>query len=176
MSSPLYFPTATPGLSVRVQNGETSPETNTASASPDSALVQISARAQAMAEAFATMDPLHDDSQFSRLVQDRLDPKMVAAFTHNDKKLLGEAYRLAGGDEKDLEKLDKLTIELGVLRLKQQLAGKLIASASGALEDRNGDGETNSDDVAYKVDFAHLAILGEMKRMAAKKHMAIELF
>jgi hypothetical protein len=155
---------------------ESEPETSPSSA-PDSTQVHLSERAQVLAQRFMEEDPTHDGSLFSKLVADRFKPEMVAAFTDNDRKLLGEAYRLADGDEKDLEKLDRLTIELGALRIRQRLNGQIIASVSGKrLEDRNGDGEVNNDDVRYEVDFAHLSILGEMKRMAAKRHMAIELF
>ncbi|MDR0674300.1 MAG: hypothetical protein LBF93_11770 [Zoogloeaceae bacterium] len=162
-----FFPRAAQGA----------PEMPAEAPASGSARVYLSERAQALAQRFQDENPDHDNSLFSKLVANRLKPVTVAAFNDNDRKLLGEAYRLTGGDEKDMEKLDRLTIELGALRIQQRLTGELIASASGKpLEDRNGDGEVNSDDARYEVDFAHLPILGEMKRMATKRHMAIELF
>jgi hypothetical protein len=152
-------------------------KTEPEASAPDSTRVCLSAKAQGLAQYFRDEEPARDNSLFSKLVVDRFKPGMVAAFTDNDRKLLGEAYRLTGGDEKDMEKLDQLVAELGILRIRQRLAGELIASVSGErLEDRNGDGEVNSDDVRYEVDFAHLPILSEMEHMAKKRHMVIELF
>ena len=156
---------------------QNAPKTEPEAPASDSTQVCLSARAQALAQCFRDEEATRDNSLFSKLVVDRLKSGVVAAFTDNDRKLLGEAYRLAGGDPKDMEKLDRLATELGALRIQQRLAGELIASVSDKpLEDRNGDGEVNSDDVRYEVDFAHLAILGEMVRMAEKRHMTIELF
>jgi hypothetical protein len=80
-----------------------------------------------------------------------------AFFTENDKKILGEAYEMASGNEADLKRIDKLAAELGVLRLQQQLAGELLRGATN-------QGEA---DAPYEADSAHLAILGEMRRMSA---------
>ena len=79
-----------------------------------------------------------------------------AFFTDNDKSLIGKAYEMASGNDPDMKRIDKLTAELGALRLQQQLTGELIRSAT------NGDAAKTNE-----VDTAHLAILGEMRRMSA---------
>jgi hypothetical protein len=117
-----------------------------------------------------------DGSKFATLAADRFKPMTVAAFTDNDKKLLGEAYRLANGNEEDMKKLDELAGELGALRIRQRLNGELIASLPSPRDDLDGNGKINVDDTPYEVETAHLAILGEMKRLAEKHHMTIELF
>jgi hypothetical protein len=117
-----------------------------------------------------------DGSKFATLAADRFKPMTVAAFTDNDKKLLGEAYRLANGNGEDMKKLDELAGELGALRIRQRLNGELIASLPSPRDDLDGNGKINVDDTPYEVETAHLAILGEMKRLAEKHHMTIELF
>lgn len=118
----------------------------------------------------------HDGSRFGAIAS-RFDPMMAIAFNDNDRKLLGEAFRLAmQGGEEDIRKMDELAFELGALRVKQQLAGEFICSASGELRDRNDDGRVNSDDVVYQIDPAHIAILGEMLRVAARQRETIHLF
>ncbi|GHU12792.1 hypothetical protein FACS1894185_7050 [Betaproteobacteria bacterium] len=105
-----------------------------------------------------------DGSLFGK-IQKRFDVRMVNAFTENDKKLLGQAYELAHGNEKYEKKLDELSIELGALRIRQQLNGELIRSTE-VQRDRNGDGKINSDDHPYQPEPAHYEILGFMKYMA----------
>lgn len=140
----------------------------------EAAAAASGARAQTLSR---LLEHLTDDgSKFATLAADRFKPMTVAAFTDNDKKLLGEAYRLASGNEEDMQKLDTLAGKLGALRIHQRLNGELIASLASTREDLNEDGKVNVDDTPYEVETAHLAILGEMMRLAEKNHMTIELF
>ncbi|MDR2364617.1 MAG: hypothetical protein LBD68_02010 [Zoogloeaceae bacterium] len=100
-----------------------------------------------------------DGGRFGKF-QNRLDPYMVTFFSINDKKIIGEAYEMAAATDEDLARIDKLVIELGALRIQQHMKGELIRSVSTK--------KVNPDDVPYEPDIAHLPLLGEMKRMAAR--------
>ncbi|MDR0735812.1 MAG: hypothetical protein LBF51_03085 [Zoogloeaceae bacterium] len=99
-----------------------------------------------------------DGGRFGKY-QVRLDPYMTTFFSTNDKKIIGEAYEMAV-EEGDLARIDKLVMELGALRIRQRLNGELIRSVRMK--------KVNPDDVPYEPDVAHLPLLGEMKRLAAK--------
>jgi hypothetical protein len=87
----------------------------------------------------------------------RLNQYTRSFFTQDDKELLGEAYRMADEKGRDLKKIDKLANELGVWRIQQYMAGDLVLSATGQERDKNAPRQT---------DLAHMAILGEMRKMA----------
>lgn len=124
----------------------------------------LSPEAKALAKIKIVFDDNPDGSLFGK-IQKRFDVRMVGAFTENDKKLIGQAYQLANGNEKYEKKLDELSIKLGALRIRQQLSGELVRSTE-VQRDRNGDGKINSDDHPYHPEPAHYEILGFMKYMA----------
>ncbi|MDR1888493.1 MAG: hypothetical protein LBQ81_03800 [Zoogloeaceae bacterium] len=95
------------------------------------------------------------DGGFFGKYQNRMNGYM-AFFTDNDKSIIGKAYEMASGNDMDMKRIDKLTAELGALRLQQQLTGELIRSTTNREADKT-----------HEVDTAHLAILGEMRRMSA---------
>jgi hypothetical protein len=85
----------------------------------------------------------------------RLNRFMRNFFTQGDKELLGKAYRLAEEKEVDLKKIDKLANELGAWRIRQYMAGDLVLAVVDLDENE-----------PRPVDLAHMAILGEMRKMA----------
>jgi hypothetical protein len=89
--------------------------------------------------------------------ESRLNSFMRKFFTQDDKELLGEAYQLAERKHRDLKKIDKLANELGSLRIRQHMAGELVFAATGQEQDENAP---------KQADLAHMAILGEMRKMA----------
>lgn len=92
--------------------------------------------------------------------QNRLGSHLRGFFTDGDKSILGEAYQMASDKGVDLKRIDKLAVELGALRIQQQLTGELIRSAT------NRDTGDADADKPREVDMAHMAILGEMHRMS----------
>jgi hypothetical protein len=87
----------------------------------------------------------------------RLNRFMRSFFTQDDKELLGKAYRLAEEKNVDLKKIDKLANELGSWRIRQYMAGELTLMVTGGDENK-----------PKQVDLAHMAILGEMRKMGGE--------
>ncbi|MDR3055471.1 MAG: hypothetical protein LBU53_08735 [Zoogloeaceae bacterium] len=128
---------------------------------PPSTVVQISMESLRLMRQEAVA-PVKEEKKNESLelyaqYEHRLNSFMRRFFTQDDKELLGEAYKLAERKNRDLKKIDKLANELGSLRIRQFMAGELVLAAAGQEQDENAPRQP---------DLAHMAILGEMKKMA----------
>ncbi|MDR1889819.1 MAG: hypothetical protein LBQ81_10640 [Zoogloeaceae bacterium] len=131
---------------------------NTADGAPSS-IVQISMESWRLMrqEAQPPAKEANEALELYGKYEHRLNPFMRQFFTRDDKELLGKAYALADRKNFNLEKIDKLARELGLVRIRQYMAGELVLVAVDQEQDENAP---------RQVDLAHLAILGEMKKMA----------
>ncbi|GHU34719.1 hypothetical protein AGMMS50256_28740 [Betaproteobacteria bacterium] len=136
---------------------QTPPATSTSSESSTVVRISMESLRLMRQEAEAPAKEKNEALELYGKYEHRLNHYMRSFFTQDDKELLGEAYKMADEKGRDLKKIDKLANELGVRRFQQYMAGDLVLSATGQERDENAPRQP---------DLAHMAILGEMRKMA----------
>jgi hypothetical protein len=148
-------------LASEAANDEQTPVTTSTTSTTPSTVVKISMeslnlmRQEALAP--AKEEKKNEALELYGQYEHRLNHFMRSFFTQDDKELLGEAYSMADKKGVDLKKIDKLANELGAWRIRQYTSGELVLMATNQERDERAPRQP---------DIAHMAILGEMRKMA----------